>query len=56
MVDHIEEIITFAVKNIKKKDKYFIDQNRIVPLTIDGRKGYANGGPYDVIHLGGAID
>lgn len=23
---------------------------------MDGRKGYAQGGPYDVIHLGGAIE
>ena len=22
---------------------------------MDGRKGYAEGGPYDVIHIGGAM-
>lgn len=56
MIDHIQAITDFAVKNISKKHKIFLKKGRIVPLTMDGRKGYAPGGPYDVIHLGGAIE
>lgn len=28
---------------------------KIVPLTMDGRKGLPEHGPYDVIHVGGAL-
>lgn len=56
MLDHIQEILDFAIKNIKKGNPYLIKQKRIIPILQDGRKGLPQHGPYDVIHVGGAID
>jgi protein-L-isoaspartate(D-aspartate) O-methyltransferase len=33
-----------------------LKQKRIVPILADGRLGIPEHGPYDVIHIGGAID
>ena len=56
MIDHIKDIIQFACNNINKKNSILLKKKRIIPLTMDGRKGYKEGGPYDVIHIGGAIE
>ncbi len=37
MVDHIQEILDFAVNNIKKGNSYLIKQKRIIPILKDGR-------------------
>lgn len=29
---------------------------KIIPITCDGRKGLPEHGPYDVIHVGGALE
>lgn len=55
MIDHIREITDFAIKNISKQNKHLLTTKRIIPLTMDGRKGFADHGPYDVIHVGGAL-
>lgn len=56
MVDHIKEIIDYALKNIKKGNQYLLKQKRIIPIVKDARKGLREYGPYDLIHVGGAID
>lgn len=56
MIDHIKDIIDFALKNIKKGNPYLIKQKRIIPIIMDGRKGLAQHGPYDIIHVGGAVE
>lgn len=56
MVDHIQEIVTNALHNIKKDNKHLIKQKKIIPIVRDGRKGIAEYGPYDVIHIGGAVE
>ena len=55
MIDHIKDILDFATKNIKKSNPYLLKQKRIIPLLKDGRKGHKECGPYDIIHVGGAI-
>lgn len=55
MVDHIKEILDFATRNIKKGNAYLIKQKRIIPILKDGRQGLKEHGPYDVIHVGGAV-
>ena len=55
-LDHIPEIVAFATNNIKKKNGYLFKLKRMKMVTCDGRTGYAKGGPYDVIHVGGAIE
>ena len=42
--------------NIKKDNRYLIRMKKIIPITCDGRKGLAEFGPYDVIHVGGAVE
>jgi len=54
-LDHIEDIIIFARNNLKKKNQYLIDSRRVEFINADGRKGYPEGGSYDVIHVGGAV-
>ena len=56
MVDHIQQILDFALGNIKKGNLHLIKQKRIVPVLCDGRKGLLEHAPYDVIHVGGAIE
>jgi protein-L-isoaspartate(D-aspartate) O-methyltransferase len=56
MVDHIKDIMDFALSNIKKGNFYLLKQKRIIPIIKDGRKGIPEHGPYDVIHVGGAIE
>lgn len=54
-LDHIEDILAFARGNIQKKNQYLLDSGRVELVNADGRKGYADGAPYDVIHVGGAL-
>jgi protein-L-isoaspartate(D-aspartate) O-methyltransferase len=53
-LDHIEEIVNFAKANINKHNSAYL--NRIDFVTADGSNGYAEGGPYDIIHLGAAVE
>ncbi len=56
MVDHIQEILDFAKFNIQKGNPILLKQKRVIPILADGRKGLAQHGPYDIIHVGGAIE
>jgi protein-L-isoaspartate(D-aspartate) O-methyltransferase len=56
MIDHIKDITDFALNNIKKGNKALIKTKRIIPFTLDARKGLPQHGPYNVIHVGGAMD
>jgi len=56
MVDHIQQILDYAMNNIKKQNFILIKQKRIVPVLCDGRKGLPEHGPYNIIHIGGAIE
>ena len=55
-VDHIQEIVNFSVSNVNKANSWLIRSGRLEILKKDGRKGLPEHGPYDVIHVGGAID
>ena len=54
-IDHIEDIIKFAVENVKKKNSYLFENDRLKLIKADGRKGFKDFEPYDVIHVGGAL-
>jgi protein-L-isoaspartate(D-aspartate) O-methyltransferase len=56
MIDHIKDITDFALNNIKKGNRHLLRSKRIIALTQDGRKGLPEHGPYNVIHVGGAMD
>jgi len=53
-VDHFPEILQYAGNAIKKNNQYLLDYIRFV--EADGREGLAKYAPYDVIHLGGAVE
>lgn len=54
-IDHIEEIVNFAKNNIVKKNSYLLESKRVELVKMDGRKGFADEAPFDVIHVGGSI-
>ena len=55
-VDHIEELMDFALCNIIKNHSELLNDDRIEFIIKDGRKGLAKHGPYDVIHVGAASE
>jgi protein-L-isoaspartate(D-aspartate) O-methyltransferase len=56
MIDHIQQILDQAKNNIKKENAYLLDEQRIIPILKDGRKGVPEYAPYDLIHLGGTVE
>jgi protein-L-isoaspartate(D-aspartate) O-methyltransferase len=53
-IDHIPELVNMATENVKKNHSYLLDSGRLTFVVGDGRLGYADGGPYDAIHVGAA--
>ena len=43
-----------SIQNVQTCKPEFILDNRIEFHTVDGRKGYPSGAPYDAIHVGAA--
>lgn len=42
-IDHIPELVEKSGQNIKKQNSHLLDSDRVVLVTGDGRKGYADG-------------
>lgn len=55
-IDHIKELTEFSRNNVKNDQPGLLEQERIVLVTGDGRKGYPWKAPYDVIHVGAATN
>lgn len=55
-IDHIQELNDIAIRNMRKSDdgRKFLESGKVQFITADGRKGWPQGGPYDVIHVGAA--
>ncbi|KAK5105132.1 hypothetical protein LTS08_001406 [Lithohypha guttulata] len=55
-IDHIPQLTELALSNMRKSEEgqRLLDNGRVEFVTGDGRKGYAEGGPYDAIHVGAA--
>lgn len=55
-VDHIQELVDLASMNMRKSDdgKEMLESGKVKYVKADGRKGWAEGGPYDAIHVGAA--
>ncbi|TCD66913.1 hypothetical protein EIP91_000752 [Steccherinum ochraceum] len=54
-IDHIPELVEFSVENLKKDGLgEQLESGSIEMVMGDGRQGYAQGGPYDAIHVGAA--
>jgi len=55
-VDHIRELVDMAINNMRKSagGRSFIESGKVKFITGDGRLGWKDGAPYDVIHVGAA--
>ena len=53
-VDHIKELVDLSIENTKKADATLLDSGRLQLICADGRQGWSDGAPYDVIHVGAA--
>lgn len=56
-VEHIPELCEFSIERLREIYSY-VNKSDKSPLKVicdDGRKGYAKGGPYQVIHVGAAF-
>jgi protein-L-isoaspartate(D-aspartate) O-methyltransferase len=55
-VEHIKEIHDRSIECIKKNHKNLLENESIVLVCDDGRKGYKKYAPYKVIHVGAAAE
>ncbi|KAL4894362.1 protein-L-isoaspartate O-methyltransferase [Aspergillus ambiguus] len=57
-VDHIPELVELADSNMRKSEqgRELLDSGKVKFITADGRKGWAEGAPYDAIHVGAAAE
>ena len=55
-VEHIPELVNMSIQNISKHYKHYIDSGKINIILADGRDGLPNEAPFDVIHVGAAVE
>lgn len=53
-IEHIDELVKMSIRNIQADDPGLISSGRVKFVVGDGRLGYAEGAPYDAIHVGAA--
>ncbi|CAF9920156.1 MAG: hypothetical protein HETSPECPRED_004178 [Heterodermia speciosa] len=55
-IDHIQNLVDLAKNNLRKSEdgKEMLSNGKVKIVKGDGRKGWAEGGPYDAIHVGAA--
>ena len=55
-IEHIPELYLKGKINIEKHHKRLLDEKKIILLNCDGRNGYKELGPYQLIHVGAAAE
>ena len=55
-VDHIEGIVEYAKNNINKHHREYTSTGRVKICLGDGRKDKDYGGPFNIIHVGAAVE
>lgn len=55
-IEHIPQLFLKGKKNIEKRHKKLLDEKKIILLNCDGRNGYKELGPYQLIHVGAAAE
>ncbi|CAI4223030.1 unnamed protein product [Auanema sp. JU1783] len=55
-IEHIPELVRLSNNNTNKHHRNLLQTERLQYVEGDGRKGYAQGGPYDAIHVGAAAE
>ncbi|KAG5668425.1 hypothetical protein PVAND_016365 [Polypedilum vanderplanki] len=54
-IEHQPKMADFAIKNLNSDDPNLIGEDKVRIVQGDGRKGYTQYAPYDVIHVGAAV-
>ena len=55
-IDHIPALVSQSIKNVEDSGyKMLIDDGTLGFAVADGRMGYAQEAPYDVIHIGAGV-
>lgn len=57
-VDHIPELVELSKRNMAKSEqgRRFLETGKVKFIAADGRLGWKEGAPYDVIHVGAAAE
>ena len=53
-IEHIEPLLDMSIINLKKSYSSELANNQIKMVFGDGRLGYSDQSPFDVIHVGAA--
>ncbi|ORY15872.1 protein-L-isoaspartate O-methyltransferase [Clohesyomyces aquaticus] len=55
-VEHIQPLVSLSEENMRKSDegRRMLESGQVQFIKADGRKGWADGAPYDAIHVGAA--
>ncbi|KAI6237642.1 Protein-L-isoaspartate(D-aspartate) O-methyltransferase [Aphelenchoides besseyi] len=53
-IEHIEELVDLSKNNVSKHNNDLLESGKIRFVLGDGRNGYPDAAPYDVIHVGAA--
>jgi len=55
-IDHIDGLVEMSRENMRKSEegRLLLESGKVELIAGDGRKGYAEGAPYDAIHVGAA--
>ena len=51
-IEHVEDLCEFSRVNLRKSYSQQLNDGSIKIICGDGRMGYAQGAPYDAIHVG----
>lgn len=51
-IEHIKELYEGGKKNIAKNNSHLLNSKKIICIEGDGRFGYKQLAPYNVIHVG----
>ncbi|KAJ3447862.1 protein-l-isoaspartate(d-aspartate) o-methyltransferase [Anaeramoeba flamelloides] len=51
-IEHIPELVEFGINNVKRGNPELIEKSIIKIIEGDGRLGFEENAPYDVIHVG----
>lgn len=55
-IDHIPELVEMSLANTARHHKDLLTSGKVRYVVGEGRDGYAEGAPYDVIHVGAAAE
>ncbi|XP_063705611.1 protein-L-isoaspartate(D-aspartate) O-methyltransferase [Culicoides brevitarsis] len=53
-IEHHPKLVELGINNIRQDDASLIDSGQVMIIEGDGRLGYKEKAPYDVIHVGAA--